>query len=271
MPISQSNLSKYTDDLDKLIKKGNDLFNAIQYDTIEGAEEQFKKHFGSGFEKFKKEMPSFRAHYQIWYSEAQALIKLLLPDRLADFIRLYEKPKGRKDITFDNYVIEDYLHGLRVTRANGTIKIATPDAAVPKFEQQVYIVQSAKKRFESSLFDIKQLVQADLFDEEIEVAKELLKNKFLRAAGAVAGVVLERHLKQVCENHNLGLTKKNPTINDFNETLKNNNVIDTAQWRFIQHLGDLRNLCDHNKSKEPTINDITDLTDGVSKIIKTLF
>jgi hypothetical protein len=129
---------------------------------------------------------------------------------------------------------------------------------------------SVKQRFKSSLFDLKQLVQADLFDSELDAASELNKNKFTRAAGAVAGVVLEKHLCVVCDNHNLKLTKKNPTINDFNELLKANNTIDVPMWRFIQHLGDLRNLCDHNKSKEPSSQDVTDLIDGVKKISKNL-
>jgi hypothetical protein len=91
----------------------------------------------------------------------------------------------------------------------------------------------AEGRFESSLFDIRQLVQADVFDSEL--------------AGAIAGVVLEKHLAQVCRNHNVTVSKKHPTINDFNGLLKDNNVIETPQWRLIQHLADLRNLCDHNK------------------------
>jgi hypothetical protein len=65
--------------------------------------------------------------------------------------------------------------------------------------------------------------------------------------------------------------KKNPTINDFNELLKQNEIVEVPQWRFIQHLGDLRNLCDHNKTKEPTNAEIADLINGVDKISKTLF
>jgi hypothetical protein len=48
------------------------------------------------------------------------------------------------------------------------------------------------------------------------------------------------------------LTKKEPTISDLNDALKGANVIDTPDWRFIQNLADLRNLCDHNKTTEPT-------------------
>jgi hypothetical protein len=55
------------------------------------------------------------------------------------------------------------------------------------------------------------LAQADLFDSELDAAKELAKHKFTRASGAMAGVILERHLQQICQNHNIKITK-NPTI-----------------------------------------------------------
>jgi hypothetical protein len=48
-------------------------------------------------------------------------------------------------------------------------------------------------------------------------------------------------------------------------------VLETPTWRGIQRLGDLRNLCDHNKNKEPTDTDVLELIDGVEKITKTLF
>ena len=60
---------------------------------------------------------------------------------------------------------------------------------------------SCKARFESSLFEIRQFVQADLLDSELDAAKELSKHTFTRAAGAVTGVALEKHLAQVCDNH----------------------------------------------------------------------
>jgi hypothetical protein len=68
--------------------------------------------------------------------------------------------------------------------------------------------RAAERRFESSLFEIRQLVQADLFDSVLGYARELLKHKFLRAAGAIAGVVLEKHLRQVCFDHSIMITKK---------------------------------------------------------------
>ena len=268
----ESNIDKYKSDLKSLINKGDYLLEAIKHECnpVEYEAMLRKSHEEEIVKEFFKKMPSFHGSYQDWYSESYVLIKQILPDRLQDFIKYYEKPKNRKAVTYESYRIEDYLQGL-VNKRYGGVVIVGPDAAVPCFTQQLNILKSVERKFESSLFEIKQLVQADLFDSELDAAKALLKHKFGRAAGAMAGVVLERHLHQVCENHNIVIKKKNSTINDLNELLKENEVIEVPQWRFIQHLGDLRNLCDHEKKKEPTEEQITDLIDGVGKITKTLF
>jgi len=114
-------------------------------------------------------------------------------------------------------------------------------------------------------------VQADLFDSELAASQELLKKGFLRGAGAICGVVLEKHLAQVAENHNVTTRKKNPTISDLNDLLKQSDVLDTPEWRQIQRLGDIRNLCDHNKDREPTKDEVQELISGVEKFTKTLF
>jgi hypothetical protein len=264
-----SNLDHYKKDLQALILKGNELHLAIQLECYPEQVNDLKKQLGKEAEDVLKNLPSFSDEYQRWYSEAKMLIKQLLPERLGDFVRYYEKPKPRKEINYESYRIEDCLQGLRMTR--GAQKLVGPEAAIPHFRQQLAILNSVKARFESSLFDIRQLVQADLFDSELDAAKELSKHKFTRAAGALTGVVLERHLGQVCENHDIKITKKAPGIADLNNALKEANVIDVPAWRFIQHLADIRNLCDHDKKSEPTTEQVNDLIAGVMKVTKTLF
>ena len=84
------------------------------------------------------------------------------------------------------------------------------------------------------------------------------------------GVVLEKHLRQVCEDHSIRIQKKNPTINDLNELLRGESITDIPQWRHISLLADIRNLCDHNKQKEPTGQQVADLIEGTEKILKTI-
>ena len=212
-------------------------------------------------------LPNFREEYETWYSEALALIKQILPDRLEDFVALYERPKNRKITNQDNYVIQDFLQGTTVYIDGDRDSLR---GVIAPFEQQAAILRATSKRFESSLFEIRQLVQADLFDSELDAARELLRHKFLRAAGAIAGVVLEGHLLQVCKDHDVAVQRKHPGISALNDALKDSHVIDTSQWRFIGMLADIRNVCDHNKDIEPTGNKVNDLIDGADKVVRTV-
>lgn len=272
----KTNIDKYKEDLEKLISEGNDLHRSMQYECYpKEFEEQVRPELGDvKYDKLIKSLKPVKKHYQSWYSESLVLLKQLLPDRVNDFVKLYEKPKTRKSIEYGNYVMEDYLQNLTVTTNGGGYykeKKVGPEAAINQLEQQIAIVKSIKRRFDSTLFDIKQLTQADLFDSELDAANELNKKGFSRGAGAIAGVVLEKHLAQVCQNHNITITKKNPSISDLNDKLKSEEVYETPNWRKIQHLGDLRNLCDHNKDKEPTKENVEELISGVSSIIKTIY
>jgi hypothetical protein len=267
------NLEKYKEELKTLLFTGQRLVWAMYKETDpEEFRKAFKKEWKEKYdEMIAKVVPRFSNAYQSWYSEARVVIKQLLPDRLQDFIRHYEIPKGRKGLDFGNYVIEDYLQGTQVTRGYNKDVVVNSSAAVPRFQQQVEILRAAEQRFKSSLFDIRQLVQADILDSDIAIARVLLKNGFLRAAGAVIGVVIEKHLAQVCDNHDVKITKRNPTISEFNDALKAAETVDAAQWRNIQYLADVRNICCHNKGKEPTEQQAGDLIDGADKLIKTLF
>ena len=277
----QPNLDRYKKDIDALLAKGANLHLTMRLACFpEDTRREVDKVHGKKAKLFLETLHAFGVWYQSWYSEAKVLVKQMLPDRLADFTRYYEIPKPRTDSShkFLNYTIQDYLQRLTPTPQEDHLQQLAygvgdreQETAMGLFRQQLAIVESVKARFESSLFDIRQLVQADLFDSELDAAKELAKHKFTRAAGAVAGVVLEKHLAQVCDNHAIKVVKKNPGISDLNDALKAGNVIDFPQWRSVQVLADIRNLCDHNKGAEPSPEQVDDLVTGVTKVIKTLF
>lgn len=215
---------------------------------------------------------SFEDDYQRWYTQSRAVIKQLVPDRLQEFDELYRGDGRRKRIALTTYHIQDWLNGVRSGR-NTFGEKAFDDLSVvcSHFTLQFKILESVATCFDSTLFNIKQMAQADLFDSELDAARELAKHGFLRSAGVLAGVVLERHLSQVMQNHSVTTRKKSPTIGDFNERLRQSDVLDVPSWRQIQRLGDIRNLCGHNKEREPTREEVGELIDGVEKYTKTLF
>lgn len=258
------NIEKYKKDLEELIK------------TTEVMMDDFASQVTSKKLKTKSKLTSgqlFFGIYQKWYTEAFEVIRQILPNRLEEFEKLYKGDQKRKKIDGQTYTIQDWLRGIRsgVNQWTGEKYYNDEGSAFMQFQMQVEILKSAKRRFQSSLFDIRKLLQVDVFDSEIESARELLKNGFLRGAGAIAGVVLEKHLEEVCKNHSITIKKKNPTISYLNDLLKNADVIDIPNWRFIQRLGDLRNICDHNKEREPTSDEIEELINGTEKVMKSIF
>lgn len=197
------------------------------------------------------------------------MIKQLIPERLDDFVSYYNAPKNRKIINLSNYTISDCLIGFKV-RNFGTI-IVEPVNGFVLFQQQLNILYSLNGCFESSLFNIKELLQADIFDSELDGARELYNNGFYRAAGALCGVILEKHFAGVCTTHSIKMKKAAPGISDYNEKLKEESVLDNKTYLLIQRLGTIRNLCDHNKKQEPTKEDIEDLINGTDKILHEVF
>ncbi|MEE8584557.1 MAG: hypothetical protein V3T83_06855 [Acidobacteriota bacterium] len=208
--------------------------------------------------------------YQAWYSVSCRVIQQVLPDRYDEFVQLYKLAR-RKEIDFVTYTIKDYLLGLQVTRGQFKEEVVNPFAAfASKYKQQLFILKSALDRLKSRLADIEGVLQSDLFDGELASAEELLKKKHLRAAGVLAGVTLEAHLNTVFSNHQLKSRKKSPTISNYNDALKQDGVIDVPTWRYIQRLGDIRNLCAHSKDREPRPKEVEDMIVGTKKIIAEL-
>jgi hypothetical protein len=266
-----SNIEKYRKDLEKLVVRGNHLLAKLVFEEDPTSKTAYEKKNPERYALINKEIDQFRNHYQQWYSEAYELIRQLLPSRLNDFEGYYKTKTNRKEITYANYTVEDALQGLQITRGWEKEKIVGADAAIPRLQQQLKIVESIEKRFDSSLFDIKNLVQAELLDDELGSAEALMKSGYLRAAGVVVGVALETHLANVIAQHGIKLSKKSPTLADYNDALKDNTLVDVAEWRRIQHLTDLRNKCGHKRTDEPTKEDIQDLISGATRVIKNVF
>jgi hypothetical protein len=263
------NIDKYRSDLDALNKTGQ----LMQADLSLRARED-----AGGLDAELKTLANqlqgkFESDYQRWYTEACAVVRQLIPDRLAEFEQLYKGSGKRKEIDNTTFTIQDWLNGFRAGLRLGTGEKQFNDFAIVSmmFNTQLAILRSVDLRFQSSLLDIRQLLQSDLFDSELDAARELIAHGFLRAAGAVAGVVLEKHLGQVAMNHKVVTKKKHPVISDFNDLLKHASVVDVPGWRRIQRLADLRNLCNHHKDRDPTKEEVDELIDGVEKLSKTLF
>jgi hypothetical protein len=85
-----ANLSRYEADLNRFVENGTLLLTAMQYEQHrDQVTEQIKNAYGDKSEQFIKDLPRFSSSYQPWYSEAKAVVRQIIPDRLSDFVRHY--------------------------------------------------------------------------------------------------------------------------------------------------------------------------------------
>ncbi len=199
----------------------------------------------------EKEIPiEIKQNYQEWYSSCCALIeKNYNKERVNEFKDEYEKII--KNILSTNYIAEEKEYKL-----------------IDSMKHQFLILKALPKYLEFGLFDLELTIASILMDDELHEAEYLLKKGFIRASGAIAGVILERYLKMMCDKQQPKLKyTKNVTIGKLNDILKNNGVIELIKWRNIQYLGDVRNTCDHDKENEPKKDEVLKLIVEVKKII----
>ena len=217
-----------------------------------------------------KDIVGFGLEYQKWYSRALKLVELLGPDRLEEFRAYYLADPKRKSYDVVTYTIQDFIKGHgATTNAWDKPQWDIYNLVGARLMNQLHILESLSSRLGTVLADVKGHLLAEIEDEELQVATRLLKIN-IRAAGALTGVVLESHLQRVAENHKIAIGKKNPTISDLNDPLRNAGVYDMPTWRRIQHLADIRNLCDHKKQREPKEEEVQDLIAGVSSVIRNV-
>lgn len=198
----------------------------------------------------KSPLPPNAGHnYQQWYSAARVILAKNQPDRLVEFDEVY-------------FPIRQMLRGRYVTKSEqfGLMNL---------INAQFDILAAVPSHLRFSVYDIEIEAYSVLMDDEIEAARHLLSKGFSRPAGVLAGVILERHLKNLLRKHTPPIKyRKNAALSSLNDSCKDA-VYDLVTWRKVQHLTDLRNLCAHDKTREPTKDEVTELISGASAILRT--
>lgn len=196
------------------------------------------------------------------------IVATLAPDRLQEFKELYESDPKRRTFDEVSYSIQDFVRGVAPMDDEFTRQplFDLVNSTKLRLFNQYQILRSLEFRIDDVLADIEGSILATIERDELAAA-EKLRRISVRAAGALAGVVLERHLQRTAAHHQLTVGKKTPTIADLNDPLRNAGVYDAPTWRKIQHLADLRNLCSHQKEREPTEEEVVDLISGVKSVV----
>ena len=97
---------------------------------------------------------------------------------------------------------------------------------------------AAKEDFEGGhLRSLRSLVHAEVFDDELEQARELQASGYKAAAAVVAGVVLETTLQKLCGDRGIPVA----TLDKMNADLAKAGVYDKLIQKRVTMLADIRN------------------------------
>lgn len=119
------------------------------------------------------------------------------------------------------------------------------------------------------IMPIETLVHAEVFDDLLEQAEELLKNGYYVAAGVCAGIVLETTLRNLCQQYNIDT--QNKKLDTMNSELVKVNAYTKLEQKNITMLAHIRNCAAHGKTDELNKKDVEKLINEVKHFISTTF
>lgn len=113
------------------------------------------------------------------------------------------------------------------------------------------------------LNSLRNLVQAEVFSNELEQAEELLGRGYATAAAVIAGVVLETALRDLCTAHGI----EHGSLNKMNDDLARANAYNATQKKRITALAGTRNSAAHGKPEEFTTAEVKGMIDDVERFL----
>lgn len=124
------------------------------------------------------------------------------------------------------------------------------------------VFRAAREDFEGGyLIPLRNLVQAEIADSELDQARELHRSGYVSAAAVVAGVVLETTLRTLCDSHGIQHGK----LDKMNADLTKAGQYNVLMQKRITALAAIRNSAAHGKPEEFSAADVAVMIEDVER------
>jgi len=115
------------------------------------------------------------------------------------------------------------------------------------------------------LTSYKSIVQAELFETELEQARELLSAGYSAPAAVIAGVVLETSLRELCSRESITFGK----MDKMNADLAKSGIYNSIVQKQITSFAGIRNSAAHGKPNEFSKADVEQMIVGIENFLVT--
>jgi hypothetical protein len=113
------------------------------------------------------------------------------------------------------------------------------------------------------LTSTRSLIQAEMFDSELEQASELLRSGYKTAAAVIAGTVLETSLRELCNRHQQPVGK----LDRMNADLAKHGLYNANMAKRIISLAGIRNSAAHGKPNEFSDADVKSMIEEIERFL----
>lgn len=143
-------------------------------------------------------------------------------------------------------------------------EVQSYETNVNNFKRVKAVFLAAMEDFNGGYINtVRNFVHAELAEDEIEQARELLASGYTAAAAVVAGVVLETTLRTLCSRHNLAPASMDRMNADLAKAGQYNSLVQKR----ITALAAVRNSAAHGKIEEYGTHDVQNLISDVERFV----
>ncbi|PKG46962.1 MULTISPECIES: DUF4145 domain-containing protein [Halomonadaceae] len=136
--------------------------------------------------------------------------------------------------------------------------------SLTKFKALKAVFLATKEDFDGGyLSSYKAIVQAEVFDTELEQAYELLKSGYYVAAAVIGGVVLETALRELCDREGIAHGK----MDKMNADLTKAGTYTKIVQKHITAFAGIRNSAAHGNTEEFSKSDVEKMLTSIEQFI----
>jgi hypothetical protein len=126
------------------------------------------------------------------------------------------------------------------------------------------VFEAAQEDFDGGYMNsVRNMVQAEVFSNELDQANELMKGGYTAAAAVIAGVVLETTMRRMCDDAGI----EAGSLNKMNADLTKASVYNLLVSKRITALADIRNSAAHGHTDKFTKSDVEDMLEKVGSFV----
>ncbi|GGE12249.1 DUF4145 domain-containing protein [Rhizobium anhuiense] len=133
-----------------------------------------------------------------------------------------------------------------------------------ELQQLKSILMAAQEDYNGGYLDkVRSLVQAELFSDELDQARQLLAASYATPAAVVAGVVLETKLRDMCIAQGLSTGK----LDKMNADLAKAGEYSLLVQKRVTAIADVRNSAAHGHPEKFTADDVREMIEYVERFL----